>query len=58
MRTLGTPAKSSMAKPRGREIHLGIRSVRAKAAPTAMGRAMITAMDDVCSVPTISGQSP
>ena len=58
MSTLGTPASSSMANPRGREIHSGMRSVRAKAAPIEMGRAMITAMADVWNVPTMSGHSP
>ena len=36
MTTLGMPARTSMAKPSGREIHRGRRSVRAKAAPMEM----------------------
>ena len=37
---------------------VGRRSVRAKAAPIEIGTAMITAMAEVCRVPTISGQRP
>ena len=39
--TLGTPANNSMKNPRGWEIHRGIRSVSAKAAPIEMGTAMM-----------------
>ncbi len=58
MTTLGMPASSSTAKPSGREIQRGSRSVRAKAQPTEIGRAMMTAMTDVWRVPAISGQAP
>ena len=44
MTTLGMPARISMVNPSGREIQLGIRSVRAKAAPMERGTAMTMAM--------------
>ena len=58
MTTLGIPASTSMAKPSGREIQVGIRSVRAKAAPMEMGTAMIRAMAEDCSVPTMMARAP
>ena len=48
MTTLGMPARISRVNPRGREIHVGIRSVSAKAAPMEMGTAMTMAMTEDC----------
>ena len=58
MTTLGMPARISMAKPSGREIHPGIRSVRAKAAPIDRGSATTTAMREDWMVPAMMGQAP
>ena len=58
MTTLGMPARISMAKPRGREIHPGRRSVRAKAAPMESGTATTTAMMDDWIVPRMMAHAP
>ena len=58
MTTLGMPARISMVKPSGREIHVGIRSVRAKAAPMESGTAMTMAMREETSVPQMMAQAP
>ena len=58
MTTLGMPARISMAKPRGRVIHPGSRSVRAKAAPIEIGRAKIRAMAEDWIVPRMMGHAP
>ena len=47
-----------MANPKGREIHAGILSVRAKAAPMESGTATTMAMNDDCRVPRMMGQAP
>ena len=51
MTTVGMPARISMAYPKGREIHPGIRSVRAKAAPMESGTATTMAMKDDAGSP-------
>ena len=58
MTTLGMPARISMVKPSGFEIHVGIRSVRAKAAPMESGTAMTMAMSEETSVPQMMAQAP
>ena len=47
-----------MVKPSGREIHVGMRSVRAKAAPIESGSAMTIAMSDEAMVPQMIAQAP
>ena len=58
MTTEGIPARISIAYPKGREIHPGMRSVRAKAAPMESGTATTMAMKDDCRVPAMMGQAP
>ena len=58
MTTLGMPARISMVKPSGREIQLGMRSVKAKAAPMESGRAMTMAISEEASVPQRMAQAP
>ena len=47
-----------MVKPSGREIQVGMRSVRAKAAPMESGTAMTMAMSDEARVPQMIAQAP
>ena len=56
--TLGMPARISMVNPSGREIQLGRRSVRAKAAPMERGTAMTMAMREETRVPQMIAQAP
>ncbi len=58
MTTLGMPARISIVKPRGREIHVGSRSVRAKAAPMERGTAITMAITDEARVPQMIAQAP
>ena len=58
MTTLGMPARISMVKPSGLEIHVGIRSVSAKAAPMESGTAMTMAMREETTVPQMMAQAP
>ena len=44
--------------PSGREIHVGMRSVSAKAAPMDSGMAMTMAMTDDATVPQMMAQAP
>ncbi len=47
-----------MKNPSGREIQVGIRSVRANAAPIEIGRATMSAINEDCNVPTMMARAP
>ena len=58
MTTLGIPARISTVNPKGREIQVGMRSVKAKAAPSERGTAMTIAMTEEANVPQMIAQAP
>ncbi|CFS00257.1 Uncharacterised protein [Mycobacterium tuberculosis] len=56
--TLGIPASNSRTIPTASANRFGSRSTITSAAPTETGTAMIRAIAEVASVPTISGNAP